>query len=67
MIKKLCLEVKRLFRSKMLGKLEGVFDMDVLKQQRIDYEHRFQLQSELEKLPSHFNHQIEKVSRFPIT
>lgn len=44
----------------MLGKLEGVFDMDVLKQQRIDYEHRFQLQSELEKLPSHFNHQIEK-------
>ena len=29
---------------------------------RLNYEHKFQLLSQLEKLPSHFNQQIEKVS-----
>ena len=33
----------------------------MVSKQRLNSEHRFELQSELERLPSHFNHKIEKV------
>ena len=34
----------------------------MVSKQSVNYEHKFELQSELERLPSHFNHKIEKVS-----
>ncbi|XP_063692157.1 uncharacterized protein LOC134824281 isoform X2 [Bolinopsis microptera] len=32
----------------------------MVSKQSVNYEHKFELQSELERLPSHFNHKIEK-------